>query len=221
MKKIFALLLSLLMVLSFAACGDKKDDDDNDSSKKNSNTAVEKNEEEKTDLEKADFEGKWNYTLDMGATMEAALKEEGMECDFATANVKGTYTFNEDGTFLQTTDADAVRKAMASVKSDYSKVMKDALTEEAKKQGTTYEELLAQSGGSLTALVDAVFSDAMIEQMEEDVNGKWKFEDDKFFMTNSEDEEFDDDDYLKASLKGDTLTLTEVESKIDIVLKRK
>lgn len=189
MKRIFAIALALVMMLSLAACG-------------------------QTDADK--LVGTWTSDLDMSSVTNEMLAAmgEGAEEYFTFENFTVTLvmTFNEDGTYSTTVDEASVEAAvdslMATVEDGMVKMLEAQIAEAG--LNMTVDEMLAVSGMTMEDLMASVDTSALVTEMTEGSasEGKFKAEDGKLYMSAGLDYEVDEAVYDTYELDGTTLTLT-------------
>lgn len=186
MKKIIALTLCLILVLSLCACGAKED-----------------------------LSGTWKTTLDMSAgynaeleavdpTMAEYLKLDSFDVPLIMdLKADGTYTMTVDRAELEVV-MDQVIEATTNGTLAYFEVILAQegidmeVTEAMELMGISLDDLVAE----LTAELD---SEEFYESMGGE--GKWKASDGKFYMTDSLDAVAGIGEYNTYVLEGDTLTL--------------
>ena len=186
MKKIIALTLCLILVLSLCACGAKED-----------------------------LSGTWKTTLDMSAGYNAELEAvdptmaEYLKLDsfnvplIMELKADGTYTMTVDRAELETV-MDQVIEATTNGTLAYFEVIlaqegiEMEVTEAMELMGISLDDLVAE----LTAELD---SEEFYASMGGE--GKWKASDGKFYMTDSLDAVAGVGEYNTYVLEGDTLTL--------------
>ena len=186
MKKIIALTLCLILVLSLCACGAKED-----------------------------LSGTWKTTLDMSAgynaeleavdpTMAEYLKLDSFDVPLIMElKADGTYTMTVDRAELEVV-MDQVIEATTNGTLAYFEVILAQegidmeVTEAMELMGISLDDLVAE----LTAELD---SEEFYESMGGE--GKWKASDGKFYMTDSLDAVAGIGEYNTYVLEGDTLTL--------------
>ncbi len=101
MKKIIALLLALILVFSFAACGSSTDDKNADSDKQEATDNTEnKDKEDSKDSEDASVLGDAEIQVFIAASLENAFIDIIDLYNQTQPNVKVTYTADSSGTLL-------------------------------------------------------------------------------------------------------------------------
>lgn len=184
LTKIMALVLCLAMMFALCACG-------------------------KSDSEK--FIGKWEAEVDMTDTaiesIENELGEDMDYFDFGKLMTVMTIEFKEDGTYKATMKLDdkSFDEFNTALKDGLMAMIKDATIEELAAYGMTEEEgdaaYLEAYGMTIDEYnelaVEAVMEEIDLQDMFADssVEGKWKAEDGKLFMTDDLDDEISDGDY--------------------------
>ena len=186
MKKIIALTLCLILVLSLCACGAKED-----------------------------LSGTWKTTLDMSAgynaeleavdpTMAEYLKLDSFDVPLVMdLKADGTYTMTVDRAELETV-MDQVIEATTNGTLAYFEVI---LAQEGIEMDVN--EALTLMGISLDDLVAELTAELDSEEFYASMGGegKWKASDGKFYMTDSLDAVAGIGEYNTYVLEGDTLTL--------------
>ena len=186
MKKIIALTLCLILVMSLCACGAKED-----------------------------LSGTWKTTLDMSAsynaelvavdpTMAEYLKLESFDVPLIMdLKADGTYTMTVDRAELETV-MDQVIEVTTNGTLAY---FEDILAQEGIEMDVN--EALTLMGISLDDLVAELTAQLDSEEFYESMSGegKWKASDGKFYMTDSLDSVAGVGEYNTYVLEGDTLTL--------------
>ena len=186
MKKIIALTLCLILVLSLCACGTKED-----------------------------LSGTWKTTMDMSAgynaelvavdpTMAEYLKLDSFDVPLIMdLKADGTYTMTVDRAELETV-MDQVIEVTTNGTLAY---FEDILAQEGIEMDVN--EALTLMGISLDDLVAELTAELDSEEFYESMGGegKWKASDGKFYMTDSLDSVAGVGEYNTYVLEGDTLTL--------------
>ena len=186
MKKIIALSLCLILVLSLCACGAKED-----------------------------LTGKWTTTINMAesynAEMAAADPTMAEYMSLDSFNVPLVLELKADGTYTMTVEKEGLEAALSEVVGKLSSGMEAYFADLLAQQGIEMDvnEALAAMGISmddlmaeLTAELDA---DALYESMGGE--GNWKAENGKFYMTEDLETAAGEGEYNTYVLEGDTLTL--------------
>ena len=183
MKKLFAVLLTLVMLLGLAACG-------------SSGSAA-----------KPTIVGTWKGSMDMGAVLEMALQmeiDEPISCSM-------TYTFKEDGTTSVSVDEDSLADMMEALTDVVIGMMGEMFGEEfdfeamLEEEGMTEEEFREQIMASMN--LEDMMGNMSVE------NGYYKYEDGKLYnATEKEDlENLEELPCIHVTLKGNTMTFTDIE----------
>ena len=183
MKKLFAVLLTLAMLLGLAACG-------------NSGSAA-----------KPTIVGTWKGSMDMGAVLEMALQmeiDEPISCSMS-------YTFKEDGTTSVSVDEDSLADMMEALTDVVIGMMGEMFGEEfdfeamLEEEGMTEEEFREQIMASMN--LEDMMGNMSVE------NGYYKYEDGKLYnAAEKEDLEKPEElPCIHVTLKGNTMTFTDIE----------
>ena len=183
MKKLFAILLTLAMLLGLAACG-------------NSGSAA-----------KPTIVGTWKGSMDMGAVLEMALQmeiDEPISCSM-------TYTFKEDGTTSVSVDEDSLADMMEALTDVVIGMMGEMFGEEfdfeamLEEEGMTEEEFREQIMASMN--LEDMMGNMSVE------NGYYKYEDGKLYnaATKEDLENPEKLPCIHVTLKGNTMTFTDIE----------
>ena len=183
MKKLFAVLLTLAMLLGLAACG-------------NSGSAA-----------KPTIVGTWKGSMDMGAVLEMALQmeiDEPISCSMS-------YTFKEDGTTSVSVDEDSLADMMEALTDVVIGMMGEMFGEEfdfeamLEEEGMTEEEFREQIMASMN--LEDMMGNMSVE------NGYYKYEDGKLYnAAEKEDlENLEELPCIHVTLKGNTMTFTDIE----------
>lgn len=186
MKKIIALTLCLILVLSLCACGAKED-----------------------------LTGTWKTTLDMSASYNAELEAtdptmaEYLKLDsfdvplIMELKADGTYTMTVDRAELETVMDQVIEATKNGILAYFEVILAQEgiemeVTEAMELMGISLDDLVAE----LTAELD---SEEFYASMGGE--GKWKASDGKFYMTDSLDAVAGVGEYNTYVLEGDTLTM--------------
>lgn len=183
MKKLFAVLLTLAMLLGLAACG-------------SSGSAA-----------KPTIVGTWKGSMDMGAVLEMALQmeiDEPISCSM-------TYTFKEDGTTSVSVDEDSLADMMEALTDVVIGMMGEMFGEEfdfeamLEEEGMTEEEFREQIMASMN--LEDMMGNMSVE------NGYYKYEDGKLYnaATKEDLENPEELPCIHVTLKGNTMTFTDIE----------
>ena len=185
MKKLFAILLTLAMLLSLAACGTSGGSGDS----------------------KPTIVGTWKGSVDIGAAMAAATQMEFDE----PLEMGITFTYNADGTYsamIEEDSMDDLVETMVDLAIELSLSMTGDpdfdLEAELAKQGMTMKEFREQLKTSMNV-------EEMFEEAEE--NGYYKYEDGKIYSA-EEKEDLDADEDVEityVTLTSSKMTITDVE----------
>ena len=183
MKKLFAILLSLVMLFSLAACtsgGDKKDP----------------------------IVGTWEGSMDLGAMLGAVMQvdiDEKISC-------KMTFTFKEDGTYSMQMDKDNVEAAMEKVADFVIDMLVDVykqqgvdLEAELAKEGMTMEDFIETVMGEVS-LEDAI-GETEASGYYKYENGKLYTVDEKEELEG----DLEDMECTHITLEGNTMQFTDME----------
>ena len=183
MKKLFAVLLTLAMLLGLAACG-------------SSGSAA-----------KPTIVGTWKGSMDMGAVLEMALQmeiDEPISCSM-------TYTFKEDGTTSVSVDEDSLADMMEALTDVVIGMMGEMFGEEfdfeamLEEEGMTEEEFREQIMASMN--LEDMMGNMSVE------NGYYKYEDGKLYnaATKEDLENPEKLPCIHVTLMGNTMTFTDIE----------
>ena len=183
MKKLFAVLLTLAMLLGLAACG-------------SSGSAA-----------KPTIVGTWKGSMDMGAVLEMALQmeiDEPISCSMI-------YTFKEDGTTSVSVDEDSLADMMEALTDVVIGMMGEMFGEEfdfeamLEEEGMTEEEFREQIMASMN--LEDMMGNMSVE------NGYYKYEDGKLYnaATKEDLENPEKLPCIHVTLKSNTLTFTDIE----------
>ena len=195
-KRIAALLLSLVMVFALCACSDSGSGKDKDKGEK-----VEK----KTDAEL--IVGTWETEMSMTDYYGDDMGElEGMEAyfDFDKIKITMTFEFEEDGTYTMSVDGDEA-EIKAILRDGFEKLLNDML----EGTGYTLEDAAAEEGMTadeyLDALMEESFGSGDLIDVDDEL-GEYKVKNGKLYLFD-EGDELDEGTYYEYKLKGDKLTL--------------
>ena len=183
MKKLFAVLLTLAMLLGLAACGNSGDS------------------------AKPTIVGTWKGSMDMGAVLEMALQmeiDEPISCSMI-------YTFKEDGTISTTVDEDSLADMKETLTDVVIGMMGEMFGEEfdfeamLEEEGMTEEEFREQIMASMN--LEDMMGNMSVE------NGYYKYEDGKLYnaATKEDLENPEELPCIHVTLKGNTMTFTDIE----------
>ena len=183
MKKLFAVLLTLAMLLGLAACG-------------SSGSAA-----------KPTIVGNWKGTIDFGPILATAMQ---MKFDEAL-DVDVIFTFNEDGTYTSAVDKDSVEDMMDTLVNVAIEIVISMsgnedidLEAELAKEGMTMAEFKEQMKANMKL-------EDMMGDMEE--TGYYKYEDGKFYTAEDKEDldagDYEDCTYI--TLTSNKMTVTDIE----------
>lgn len=183
MKKLFAVLLTLAMLLGLTACGSSGDS------------------------AKPTIVGTWKGSMNMGAVLEMALQmeiDEPISCSMI-------YTFKEDGTTSVSVDEDSLADMMEALTDVVIGMMGEMFGEEfdfeamLEEEGMTEEEFREQIMASMN--LEDMMGNMSVE------NGYYKYEDGKLYnAAEKEDlENLEELPCIHVTLKGNTMTFTDIE----------
>ena len=183
MKKLFAILLTLAILLGLAACGSSGDS------------------------AKPTIVGTWKGSIDMGAVLETALQmeiDEPLSCDVI-------YTYKEDGTASISVDEDSFADMMEALTDVVIGMMGEMFGEEfdfeamLEEEGMTEEEFREQIMASMN--LEDMMGNMSVE------NGYYKYEDGKLYnaATKEDLENPEELPCIHVTLKGNTMTFTDIE----------
>jgi hypothetical protein len=183
MKKLFAILLTLAMLLGLAACG-------------SSGSAA-----------KPTIVGTWKGSMDMGAVLEMALQmeiDEPISCSMI-------YTFKEDGTISTTVDEDSLADMKETLTDVVIGMMGEMFGEEfdfeamLEEEGMTEEEFREQIMASMN--LEDMMGNMSVE------NGYYRYEDGKLYNAAEKEDLENPEKLpcIHVTLKGNTMTFTDIE----------
>lgn len=200
LTKIMALVLCLVMVFALCACGDSGEKQD-----------TEQKEVKKTDTEL--LVGNWKAEIDMtDVVVDSFAAEIGDEevmsyFDFGKIMTELTFTFNEDGTYKMTMELSnkTVKAFNTALEEGVRAYMEDIIAAQIEAYGMTMEEFeaeyLEETGVTVADDIDANIEELMaefdIEELLADssIEGNWKVENGKLYMTEDVDDDFEDGTY--------------------------
>lgn len=191
MKKFFSMLLciiiSLGMIFTMSGCG-----------------------------EDATIIGTWANEIDATTMINGYLgldDEMSQYIKFDEFIVTVNVTFNENGTYKMSIDEEATNESFQKVKKAVSDGLYKYLEDIIKEAGydITVEEFLEFAETDFDTMLNETINDGAVNQMINimQAEGKYKVEENKLYMTETADDEFDNEKYQVFTLTDDTLTLTE------------
>ena len=205
MKKLLAILLAGIMVLSFAACSkDKKSEDTTEQTTTAQTTTVPATPEEK-------IVGDWKATMDFtdGFYSTEGIKEvkDKVKTDFKCA-FDLVFSFGKDGTLKITVDKDSLKKLSTDLTRYIEKVMLETLRQADKKYAEMSEEQLKKEfkkvqGKEFDAYVKETVDSFDDSFAKEDLTGKYTIDKDKIFFSQSESNEPDKKSYMSYKFLDD------------------
>lgn len=196
MKKVMSMLMVVVLVLAmmtmFAGCG-------NDADK---------------------LVGTWTSEVDMTQIINEELAADPTLAGFFTINdfrIVMIMTFNEDGTYCSTVDAESVTTAMEGLLDDMETGIVAMLQAELDASGLdmSVEDMLAMSGMSLEDLMaemkSALENEGIVEQVtaEATMEGNYEVKGDKLFLSDGLEYDVDPAIYEVIELDGNTMTWIE------------
>ena len=177
--------------------------------------------------DKEKFVGTWNTNVDLtdfvNEQVQAGLDAVGADAaEYFNLGEFGfmlDFTFNSDDTYSIAVDEDSLNSSVESVKNSF----KDGFTAYVENMITTtgvdmtVDEMLALSGTSMDEVVDAGFSDEIINGMIEEfeINGKWDARDGKLYTSESVNADIDESSYDLYEINGDSIKLSLPEGQED------
>lgn len=158
--------------------------------------------------------GTWKTTSDMAEAINALLVGytddplmlEHLNID--TFVVDAIQTYNEDGTCTTVYDRDSVEESVVTLKADLKGDMTNYINALIKQEKLplTVDQLIAFMGyTSMDAFINDIISPEMIDEISAPINGTYRVENDKLYMTAEGEEE---NYYENFTLTEDTLTFT-------------
>lgn len=199
MKKLLALLLSLLMVFSMAtllsSCGDSDDDDTESSAVAEEESGKKEKKKSTKKSSKSDEEliiGEWEMRIDYAKFINESLEDEDAPFDASVENaeVKMNWTFDEDGTCKLEMD----QKSFEEFFNSYMDKIVDQLTDDPDQKEAFKKEMK-----------DGLEADDSFETQE----GKYSFKDGKLYIESDEDEE---SIFTYKFVSDDEIKITDIES---------
>lgn len=188
MKKRIALVLCLVLVLSAVLCGCGSEQDK--------------------------LVGTWKTTVNMAESYNQELASDPEMAEYLsveTLEIGFTLTFNEDGTYALTVDPASMDAAAEVLAQSMTDGLKNYFTDILAAQGVEMdvEEALAAMGMDLDTLVEELKNEAFSEEAytEMNVEGRYKVEDGKLYLTEDVNAEPAGGEYNTYTLEGATLTL--------------
>ena len=191
MKKITAMILSFVLIftltLSLTACSDK-------------NSVV----------------GSWKAEVDLTEMINEGIADDEDMAEYVALkdfSFAMTLKLKDDGTYEMSVDEDDIKDVIKSAKKDlqegFNKYFEDLI--DSQDLGVTVDELLDSYGLDLDALIEAVFSDEMVDEIVSEMSseGKYKAEDGKLYFSDDLDSDIDEDEYTTYEMADNELKLME------------
>lgn len=188
MKKITAMLLCLVLVLSLCACGAKEN-----------------------------LVGTWKANIELADLMNKEIAASGDEAMAEAMNLESfqlplILELREDGTCTMKVDPEAMAASADKLAADLTEGLKAYFVTMLQQQGLEVEdptEFLTTMGLDLDALVAEMKDQFLSEDTfaEFTMDSKYKAEDGKIYFSDDLESEINADEYNTYTLKGDTLTL--------------
>lgn len=188
MKKITAMLLCLVLVLSLCACGAKEN-----------------------------LVGTWKANIELADLMNKEIAASGDEAMAEAMNLESfqlplILELREDGTCTMKVDPEAMAASADKLAADLTEGLKAYFVTMLQQQGLEVEdptEFLTTMGLDLDALVAEMKDQFLSEDTfaEFTMESKYKAEDGKIYFSDDLESEINADEYNTYTLKGDTLTL--------------
>ena len=188
MKKITAMLLCLVLVLSLCACGAKEN-----------------------------LVGTWKANIELADLMNKEIAASGDEAMAEAMNLESfqlplILELGEDGTCTMKVDPEGMAASADKLATDLTEGLKAYFVTMLEQQGLEVEdptEVLTTMGLDLDALVAEMKDQFLSEDTfaEFTMESKYKAEDGKIYFSDDLESEINADEYNTYTLKGDTLTL--------------
>ena len=188
MKKITAMLLCLVLVLSLCACGAKEN-----------------------------LVGTWKANIELADLMNKEIAASGDAAMAEAMNLESfqlplILELREDGTCTMKVDPEAMAASTEKLATDLTEGLKAYFVTMLEQQGLEVEdptEVLTTMGLDLDALVAEMKDQFLSEDTfaEFTMESKYKAEDGKIYFSDDLESEINADEYNTYTLKGDTLTL--------------
>lgn len=188
MKKITAMLLCLVLVLSLCACGAKEN-----------------------------LVGTWKANIELADLMNKEIAASGDEAMAEAMNLESfqlplILELREHGTCTMKVDPEAMAASADKLAADLTEGLKAYFVTMLQQQGLEVEdptEVLTAMGLDLDALVAEMKDQFLSEDTfaEFTMESKYKAEDGKIYFSDDLESEINADEYNTYTLKGDTLTL--------------
>ena len=186
MKKLFAILLTLAMLLGLAACGTSGGNGGG----------------------KVTIVGTWEGSVDISSAMGTLLQ---MELD-TSLPISMTLTFKEDGTYTSAIDEDSIEDMMDSMV-DLAIEMVIAMSGD---PDMDLEAELAKEGMTMTDFKEQLMGQMNVEDMlgETETSGYYKHEDGKLYMVDEKEdleEAIEENECTLITLTANKLTMVDAE----------
>ena len=210
-KRAFALVISLIMILSLAACGGKNNTQNADKPAATESPA------------NNSIVGTWKYTLDFKTVMESEGQEayegqqglyESMLKAFSGITLDLYFEFDDNHKFKFYADEESAKQAVEQLKSR----IKDLLPDMFEAMGVSkedYDKYLAQSGMTEDELAESYTKNMDTDDLTDmSATGIYKAQDGKLYMAN-EGDDFNDSAYISYEISGNKLRFTEFTGDVD------
>lgn len=160
--------------------------------------------------------GTWSTEVDITDKLNEAFGEDAEMSEYLKIEkfaIIMKVTFNEDGTYNMTVDADSAEQSVETAKQNLSDGLYKYFEAAIKEQGISLsvEEFLTYAGVDIDAMTEELFDENTVDNLSTQMTnqGNYKIDGNKLYMSEGTDVEINEEKYEKFKLTSKKLTLLE------------